>query len=75
VLPLPPLNVAESGSFDLNARIAFAGNVSDLGADVFTFSVTVGPDEKDVAVSSLLLDVFRNSLFVLVRFSICTRKA
>ena len=65
-----PLGIAEPRSFDFDVWIAFLGEVPDLRADVFAFSIAIGPYEEYTVVSCLALDVFSNGLLVLWRMSV-----
>jgi hypothetical protein len=41
------LDVAETGSKDLQIPIRLESNVTDLGTYVLAFAITIGPDEKN----------------------------
>lgn len=59
------LKVVEVGAFDLDSGVVLSGNVPNFGADVFTFSITIGPDVEDLGEFGLLADVFCYILFIL----------
>lgn len=59
------LGVAELGSLNDDARIAFQGLVPYFGANVLTFSITISPDEQNLRIFGLLSDVICDRLFVL----------
>ncbi len=61
------LDVAESCSLDFEATVRLYGNVSDLGADVLSFSVAVGPYKQSSRTSGLSLDVLSDDFLVLAR--------
>jgi hypothetical protein len=45
------------------ARVAFASNITDLGADVLTFTIAIRPDVEILAPASFGFDVLGDALF------------
>lgn len=62
---LRSFNVAEPCSEDLNVPLALPCGLPDLAPDVFTFSITIGPDVEYVSLPGLVFDVLGNILHVL----------
>lgn len=57
--------IAELGSFDLNASVPRLGLIADLGSDVLSLSIAIGPDKQRLAVPGLVPNVLCNRQFVL----------
>jgi len=49
--------VAESGAFDSDSGIALSRLFTNFGANVLPFPVAISPDEQDVGIARLLLNV------------------
>lgn len=58
-------DVAELSPLDLDTGVALLGCVSDFPSDVFSFTITISPYKKRLAILGLLLDVLCNILLVL----------
>lgn len=61
------LGVTELGSLNDDTGIALEGLIAHFGANVFSFSVAIGPNEQDFRILGLLGDVFRDGFLVLQR--------
>lgn len=59
--------VAELRSFDINPPVARSRLLADLGANMLSLSVTVGPDEQGFTVSGLIADVLCDWHLILPR--------
>jgi len=59
------LDVTESGSFDLQPIVNSEGNISNLGANVLAFSITIRPDEQTLRIAGLCLNIFSYRLLSL----------
>lgn len=58
-------SVAELGSLDDDAGVAFEGLIAYFGANVLSFSVAISPNEQDLCVLGLLGDIFGDGFLVL----------
>jgi len=59
------LNIAEPRALDLQPVIAFQGFIPDLGPDMLSLSITIGPDEQSLGTSGLIFDVRSNFTLIL----------
>lgn len=64
---LRSFDIAEASTFDLNLSIAFLGRIDNLLADVFSFAITIGPNDEQAGVPCLVCQVLGDILFVLKR--------
>lgn len=64
-IDLRSFDIAELGPLHLDPGLSLAGRCDNLVADVLTLSITIRPDDEELAVPGLLCDVVRESLFVL----------
>ena len=59
-----PFDVGEAGAHRLprfiQPLVNLAGDIADLGPDILTFTIAVGPDVEDLGVTCLRFDVLRN---------------
>jgi hypothetical protein len=58
-------NIAESCSQYPNARLALSSSFDNFVADMFTFTITIRPDHKDLGISRLRFQILGNHLFIL----------
>lgn len=59
--------VAKLGSLDLNPAISCFRLITDLGANMLAFTITIGPDEQCFGVLGLFPNILRNWELVLVK--------
>lgn len=60
-------NGTELGSLDSNVPVCTTADGSDLAPDVFSFSITIGPDHQEVRIAGFLLEIAFHLLEVLFR--------
>jgi hypothetical protein len=53
--------IAEFSTFNLNIRIPLNSLVANFGSNMFTFAVTIRPNEQGPRVARLFLNIFRNA--------------
>jgi hypothetical protein len=54
------LDIAEACPLHLKPGVASQGQLSNLGADMLAFAITIRPDEQCLGIASLRLDILRN---------------
>jgi hypothetical protein len=59
------LRVAKLSPFDFKSCVSFKSCLPHLRANILSFTITVGPDEKRFCVPSLIRNVVGDSLFFL----------
>jgi hypothetical protein len=57
--------IAEPGTLDYDSSVALSSLFTNLRTNMFSFAVTVCPNEKNLSVAGLLLNVIRNWLVLL----------
>ena len=62
--------IAKLCSFHLKPAVTLQSCLSNLCTDVFSFSITVGPYEKGLRVTSLLLDILCNGFLILKPYKV-----
>lgn len=59
------LDIAEGRSLDLDPPVAFLGRIDNLLSDVLSLTIAIGPDDEQLAVPCLPLNVLCHSFLVL----------
>lgn len=62
----PSFGVAELCPFHCDIGVALFRLVTDFATDVLSLAVAIGPDEKDLGIAGLRLDVVGDGLLVFV---------